>query len=501
MHSQEIGEPFMVDLAEGSTTVTLDFSDRDYQLILYSTRTDAEPGPWGLRSPFGFSVTAAFGNSQPVIAHHRVEKPSASVPNGFSLKSKLREQERVLARRLQASGGYGPFAAKAVPQEIGNTRKFVFPGYACEIIDEDTTITAVLVATSERAIAYVDIADINRVSKVQIQAHIDRFSRKTYPILTSTFGDGSDVDNDGKIHFLYTHLMDPDPDVIFASKAGMFDALALFPVSQGGNGNRSDMFYVNPGLEPRKFDAVIAHEFQHLINFNQRVLVRKGNSEHIWLNEGLSHVAEDLIGENDKTNHRWIGNFLDNTHSGALGALSSPNSYRRGAAYMFLRSAVEEFGSGILTRLVQTQRTGISNVENVIGQPIADIFERHVLRLFLSGLGLNARFNYTTPPLADNISQGRAFPLPEEHIVWPEGGYQHDGYNDAVKPDSSGGLTINGFVYQLSSLRTHCWRWRQNSADHYSRSERRDSRTIHPNPEELAATFGCAERLHAQSSL
>jgi hypothetical protein len=41
---------------------------------------------------------------------------------------------------------------------------------------------------------------------------------------------------------------------------------------------------------------VFIHEFQHMISFNQHVLVRQGTSEDTWLNEGLSHFAEELGG-------------------------------------------------------------------------------------------------------------------------------------------------------------------------------------------------------------
>ena len=46
----------------------------------------------------------------------------------------------------------------------------------------------------------------------------------------------------------------------------------------------------------RSQPGVFIHEFQHMISFNQHVLVRGGNVEETWLNEGLSHFAEELGG-------------------------------------------------------------------------------------------------------------------------------------------------------------------------------------------------------------
>ena len=65
--AQEIGVPVPVDFPETSTTLTLDFSNCDYELILYSIDTHLEDSAWGLCCPLGYSVTAAFGDSNPVL--------------------------------------------------------------------------------------------------------------------------------------------------------------------------------------------------------------------------------------------------------------------------------------------------------------------------------------------------------------------------------------------------------------------------------------------------
>ena len=42
--------------------------------------------------------------------------------------------------------------------------------------------------------------------------------------------------------------------------------------------------------------AVLVHEFQHLINAGRRIYVNNASSfEEVWLNEGLSHIAEELL--------------------------------------------------------------------------------------------------------------------------------------------------------------------------------------------------------------
>ena len=418
-------------------------------MILYSIDTHLEDSSFGLKSPLGYSVTAAFGASNPDLDDGPEAGPKAPVSNRVSFESMLRAQERELANRLQASGGYRPHAAKTVPQQIGSTRQFVFPSFGSV---PKTTITASLEATSERANAYVDVADVNRMNVDSLQAQVDRFSETTYPIVTSAFGPASDVDNDGKIHFLYTDLVNPDESIFGA--AGFFHAPSLLPSHQGGDGNLSDMFYLDPDIDPSRIDAVLAHEFQHLINFNQRVLVRNGQPEQLWLNEGLSHYCEDLIGQNGGGNDRRVDFFLESTTRGPLGTTGYAGKSTRGALYLFIRSLVEEFGSGILLELVKGDKTGIANVEAATGRRFGDIFDRHVARLFLSGLGLNTKINYTSAPLADENSQARAFPLPDEAIIWPGGGYQiYDGGGfEPVFRSAEHTVTVRGLLHQLSPM-------------------------------------------------
>lgn len=217
--AQEIGVPIPVDLAESSTTLTLDFSTNDYVLVLYSTNPRLETGGFGLERPYSFSVTADFGASNSTVGRVPGLNPAAALPARVSLENTLRERERELAVQLQQSGGYRPYAAKVVAQQIGSTREFVFPAFGNV---SETTITASLVATSDRASAYVDVADLTRLNKESIQAQIDRFSSRTLPVVTSMFGSASDVDGDGKVHLLYTNLVEKVGGFLGGGPSGFF---------------------------------------------------------------------------------------------------------------------------------------------------------------------------------------------------------------------------------------------------------------------------------------
>ena len=80
------------------------------------------------------------------------------------------------------------------------------------------------------------------------------------------------------------------------------------------------------------------HEFQHMINFNQHVLLRGGDAEDTWLNEGLSGFAEELGGR-EVPDARCVGN--DCLTQFAIGDFSN--------AYDFLASLEENYLIGPAT--------------------------------------------------------------------------------------------------------------------------------------------------------
>lgn len=410
LSAQRIGEPESVDLIGSTTPLTLEFSDRDYLLILYSLETDVPPdledSPEYAFSVF--SVATGAGSA-------RFPDPGGTpiARSGGGPDDLLRRQEHDLARRVRQTGGYRPPAAKVSPHAI-STRRFVFPALGNVT---DTTITAALMAFGDRANVYVDLADTGRVDRARIQAEVDRFSTKTYPVVTAALGSESVAGGMGRIFLLYTHLVDEVGDDTTRVR-GFFSAASVLPVNQGGNGNLANLLYINPFIDPDVSDAVLAHEFQHLINFRQHVLVRNGPAEESWLNEGLSHVCEDLIGDHEAHNRSNVERFLANPHGTPLRA-SVGDPGVRGAAYLFVRSLMEDFGPGILPRLVNTNRIGVANVKTASGDRVTDIYERYVSRLFLSGSGLNGALEFTTPFLADTTGGARLFPHPEEFLVSP----------------------------------------------------------------------------------
>ena len=105
LFAQESGVPLAVDVSNRPTVLTLDFSTHDYELILYSFKTD-EPD---YNRTFNFVVTGAFGASKPAVFYADTPEHRTIPTDRDRLEYQLRQADRAIARRLQQTGGISPW--------------------------------------------------------------------------------------------------------------------------------------------------------------------------------------------------------------------------------------------------------------------------------------------------------------------------------------------------------------------------------------------------------
>jgi hypothetical protein len=153
--------------------------------------------------------------------------------------------------------------------------------------------------------------------------------------------------------------------------------------------------------------STTAHEFQHLINAARRLYVNTTATgfEDVWLNEGLSHVAEELLFYNQSTalaprmdidSLNFIGNqknidaynYDQQANVGRLQSyLAAPSTSApyapeatlatRGAIWSFLRYAADHRGTSDADtwfKLVNSTTTGQANLQNVFGAGLPNMF-------------------------------------------------------------------------------------------------------------------------------
>jgi hypothetical protein len=250
----------------------------------------------------------------------------------------LRELERPLRPAIRANATVGSsFGLAAAPPVLGDVMDF---GFSCvtqtQFPNTPTDITAEVVQVSNNAVIFEDTLSRGAFTAGEYGDIALNFDSIIIGTDTLYFGAPSDVAGDiapGQVVILYTqgvNRMTEDYGDGFI--AGFFCPLDL----GFSGGNNAKMFYLlvpDPGgdLTPgddanqltktavlRITDNTVAHEFQHLINAQ----VGTGAAQEVWINEGLSHLAEEVVGH-AKAQADGLTDFAPGNELGPLDLLQS----------------------------------------------------------------------------------------------------------------------------------------------------------------------------------
>ncbi|MCM3118422.1 Ig-like domain-containing protein [Neobacillus sp. MER 74] len=162
----------------------------------------------------------------------------------------------------------------------------------------------------------------NQITDYDAQKLGEEFDHSIYSTVTNNFGVPSDVDGDGKVNILTYDIQDG-----FTGSggyvAGYFWAGDLYNLTIS---NKSEIFYIDtyPTMgssltkDVTKAYDTLAHEFQHMVNFNENVLLEGSSNMDTWLNEGLSMAAEQIYsgsGLQDRVDYYNQSSSVQNGHS------------------------------------------------------------------------------------------------------------------------------------------------------------------------------------------
>ncbi|SFG33014.1 Ig-like domain-containing protein [Sporolactobacillus nakayamae] len=178
--------------------------------------------------------------------------------------------------------------------KVGSGKKFWVSDLST---DKRYQITAKLIYVGKHTKVWVNG---NQLSKKDAATLGKTFDQTIFPLDNRYFGAPSDVDHDGKINLLCFDIKDGSAEKNGGFASGYFDPNDLYKEKKS---NHSEIVYVDtyPSLGSSKHKKVslaystLVHEFQHLINYNQNVLVEKRDEMDTWLDEGLSLAAEQLL--------------------------------------------------------------------------------------------------------------------------------------------------------------------------------------------------------------
>ena len=362
---------------------------------------------------------------------------SPAVGRNPAFEARLRAREAALAplipaaRRRAALRDQRSAASRAViPSVITVGQRLELNTNSNDACANPTIRIGRAVAVTNKSVVVADTTNPpNGFSDADYQSIAETFDNVVDPLMTANFGAPADIDRNSRILLFFTRSVneltpdDPDSD---SYVGGFFFGRDLFPTTttQQAEGcassNFGEMFYllvpdptgiINGNTfstaEVREIAvSIVAHEYQHLINASRRMYVSTTaeDFEETWLNEGLSHVAEELMfyadaqkqPRQDLNQQSFSGNPIAvdafNSHAGANFArfaefLEKPadNSpygdndslATRGATWSFLRYAVDRKNTvdrNLWFQLVNSVNTGMANLQEVFGPDLTGVF-------------------------------------------------------------------------------------------------------------------------------
>jgi hypothetical protein len=280
------------------------------------------------------------------------------------------------------------------------------------------SVTAEAKYVGTHAALFVDVdAPAGGFTPADLALFSQRFDDMMHPAVTGAFGSESDLDANERVIMLFTPVVNTlTPRGTSGFIGGFFFGVDLLLDQPGSNGG--EIFYSlvpDPsGIygDPRSTEAlltivpaVLAHEFQHMVNFNERVLKldAEGN-EVIWLSEALAQYAEELVARRYEVagDAEGVSLFRGGVRSRSRRYLVRPDTVslivsagqgtlaERGGGFLFAAYLAGRFGPQLPGRLTRTTLTGVKNVEAQTGRPWTELLEDWWAATWLDGLGIAA---------------------------------------------------------------------------------------------------------------
>jgi hypothetical protein len=312
-----------------------------------------------------------------------------------------------------------------------------------------------VVAVGTTALVAVDTLDPpDGFVTADYQRFAATFDTLVYPLDVANFGIPTDIDANGHVVLLFTRAVNELTARHSDSYVGgFFFARDLFPTTAAvaadacAGSNDAEMFYLlapdptglvngnvrTPGFVDSLTTSLVAHEFQHLINGSRRLYVNNADDfEVVWLNEGLSHIAEELLfyrqaGLTPRQNINAPALRASRAAVDAFNADQSANAGRyqlflsaptksspirnddslstRGATWDLLRYAadrkVQGAGSGseaaVWQALVNSTTTGVSNLRAVFGSDLGALLRDWSVSQYADDVATSASAAFSQP--------------------------------------------------------------------------------------------------------
>ncbi len=235
----------------------------------------------------------------------------------------------------------------------------------------------------------------------------DEFDNRIYPMETSFWGSEPNpgIDNDPRVVIVLTNLID--------TAGGFFDTANEYSKNLVPESNEKETIFLSiravVNASERRTFSFLAHEFQHLISFNQKTFLRN-TDEDVWLNEARSEYTPTFLGYNDPYDNsnlkRRVAAFLDNPTDSLTEWSNEAADY--GQIEIFGEYFVEHFGSAVLSDSLHSVKSGIDSLNealrnNRFNLNFADIFLRWAVANAINDISSDTAFGYFNSGLKQDV--------------------------------------------------------------------------------------------------
>jgi hypothetical protein len=441
-----VGGVYVASMPAGAS---LCLGEGEYTVVPVNTST-ADTTALGVT---GAGIIPVSGAPTPALAPGgpRLSRAAGPQPD-YAFERRLRQRER------RDFTGRIPSRAPA-PRGPGRPRFAITPGLpavgalmslnvqTAQSCSNPDTRTGRVVAVGASVIVVADTMNpAGGFTAADYAAIADSFDANVHQVVTGVFGVPSDRDGNGRAVAFYTRAVNElTPPGSASYVGGFFFARDLYTAVGCPTSNLGEMFYmlvpdptgaVNGNVRSAGFVrdvtlGTLAHEYEHLINASRRMWVNaswNGQFEETWLDEGLAHVAEELMfyrvsGLTSGTN----ANLAAIADGGAVQAaffkyqesnfgrlrqwLLAPQSSgpfqadddlaTRGSAWAFLRYAADRrvgTEASFWNALVNTSNRGLANLQAVLGTDPLPWFRDFAAAMYADdAAGLSPEVEFTQP--------------------------------------------------------------------------------------------------------
>lgn len=299
------------------------------------------------------------------------------------------------------------FAAQIQAAQLGSSLKFTIESpYDISGREE---LTASLVKITPRLYFYVDLVWWNAnnsfrrselINKLNIAAF--QFEDKIYPDLTSVFGSEWKPGVDGDEHItILIHQMRGGAN-------GYFRTADEYLKLQVPDSNEKEMLYLSlTGIEGPFASNLLAHEFVHLITFNQKDRIF-GVAEETWLNEARAEYASTLLGYDIPYQGSYLERRVQEFFKAPSDSLTEWQGKEAdyGSINLFVQYLVDHYGVGVLIDSLHTAQVGIPSLnqallKNGFEKTFNEIFTEWTIAMVLNDCTLGKEYCYLSTKLQD----------------------------------------------------------------------------------------------------